>query len=174
MPRRNRRDSNFRSRSHKLPPVQLGRFGPSLHPVRYQTRADSKRNDKIRMPCRGDAAKCRRVQMIVMIMTLEHQINRGEILEFQARRPMASRAKMREGLARSDQCGSHKMLMPSIWINTLECPTNVTRSSPRKTRLGGGGPAPRQSTAARAPAFDSQATGAYSTGRGPGPISAGL
>ncbi len=48
--------------------------------------------------------------------------------------------KCENGLARSDQCGSHKMLMPSIWISTVEWPTNVTRSSPRKTRLGGGGP----------------------------------
>jgi hypothetical protein len=88
------RNSNFSSGSHELPPVQLGRFGPSLHPVRYQTRADSKRNDKIGMPRRSYPAKCRHVQMIVVIVTLEHQINRGKILESDTRRSMATRPKM--------------------------------------------------------------------------------
>jgi hypothetical protein len=46
------------------------------------------------MPRRGDPAKRRHVQMIVMIVTLEHQINRGKILEADARRSMATRAKM--------------------------------------------------------------------------------
>src|SRR5579863_10278939 len=140
MPRGNGSHRNFVDGVSGLPPIHFLNLRIARDAIRGQARADTERNGKSRMPLRADAAQRGNVKMIVMVVALQHQINRRKLVEMNSWSAVARRSNPGRGLARCDQIGSHRMFSPSSWISTDECPTNVARIFPSLTRSGGVSP----------------------------------
>ena len=95
---------------------------------------------KSRLPLRSDATLRRHVEMIVVIVTLQNQINRGQMLEKNARRAVPGRTYpgKRAGALRPD--GITKNVQAFHLDQNVECPTKVARMFPSSTRSGGDRP----------------------------------
>ena len=75
-----------------LPPVQFGDLGIGGDFFRQQAAGHAERHGKFGFPLRGDAAESRHVEMIVVVVALQHQIDFWKVLERNARGAVPLRA----------------------------------------------------------------------------------
>src|ERR1700722_19815653 len=93
---RNGRDSQLRGDRYQLPPIELGGFRRAGNAVRQEAVAKAEWNDEVRLPLLGNAAEGRNVEMVIVVVTFKHHVERRKLLQQEPRRTMAAGAHARE------------------------------------------------------------------------------
>jgi hypothetical protein len=85
-------DANFVEGVGGLPPVHFLNLRILCNTFGGEARADAERNRESRPPLRADATQRGHIEMIVVIVTLQNQINGGKLIEVNSRRAVARRS----------------------------------------------------------------------------------
>jgi len=90
-------DGNFVEGIGGLPPIHFLNLRVACDAWGGEAGADAERDGKIGAPAGGDAAQGRKVEMIVVVVTLEHEIDGGKLVEMNSRGAVARRSDPGEG-----------------------------------------------------------------------------
>src|SRR5271156_6956655 len=90
-------DGNFIEGIGGLPPIHFLNLREACDAWRGEAGADAERDGKIGAPAGGDAAQGRKVEMIVVVVTLEHEIDGGKLVEMNTGGAVARRSDEGEG-----------------------------------------------------------------------------
>jgi len=90
-------DGNFVEGIGGLPPIHFLNLRVACDAWRCEAGADAERDGKIGAPAGGDAAQGGKVEMIVVVVTLEHEIDGGKLVEMNTGGAVARRSDEGEG-----------------------------------------------------------------------------
>src|SRR5271154_1478826 len=90
-------NGNFVEGVHGLPPVHFLNLRILRDVLSGEARADAERDGKSRMPLRADATQSGQVKVIVVVVALQNQINRRNLVEMDTGRAVARRSNPGEG-----------------------------------------------------------------------------
>src|SRR5271156_2037657 len=90
-------DGNFVEGIGGLPPIHFLNLREARDAWRGEAGADAERGGKNGAPAGGDAAQGGKVEMIVVVVTLEHEINGGKLVEMNSGGAVARRSDPGEG-----------------------------------------------------------------------------
>ena len=92
MARGNGGDANFVEGVGGLPPIHFLDLRILRDAFGGEARAHAERDGKCGLPLGRDATQRRRIEMIVVVVALQHQIDRGKLIESDAGGAMARRS----------------------------------------------------------------------------------
>src|SRR5580692_6914704 len=104
MARGNGGDGNFVEGVRGLPPIHFLNLRILRDALSGEARTDAERDGKSWMPLRADATRSGQVKMIVVVVTLQHQVDGGKLVEMDSGRAVArwSNPGKRAGAMRPD------------------------------------------------------------------------